>query len=279
MRLTPCLAAAALISCGEASLDSTTPGGELASAQAGLTVRLKEKLGPAARLEQIFGRGDEVLLGVALEDSVEESDVRAPLALASWKKSTDSLDVVDAQPAYLEAAKIGGALATVSADGALKVGDRMISTSVKGELLAAPNGALLFTQEAVLADPGESAVVLAAADGSATMVADGEGVDDRPAVSPDGTTVVFVSGRSGIASLWRTTVSGEAPVQLTNAGIEPGLEREGEAEPEGFVPPPVTADAVVWMNADEVRYDAGGGELWKVNVRTGAATRLEGGQP
>ncbi len=57
---------------------------------------------------------------------------------------------------------------------------------------------------------------------------------------------------------------------LTTA-IVAGLEREGA--PEGFEPPPLSADRVEWVSADVVRYDAGDGELWEVDVRTGVATR------
>ena len=106
------------------------------------------------------------------------------------------------------------------------------------------------------------------------LLADGDGVDDRPAISPDGQTVVFVSGRTGIASLWRTSVDGAEPVQITNAHIEAGVERQGD--PEGFIPPPMRSDRLEWVSQDVVRYDAGDGEYWEVNVRTGEG-HLAGG--
>ena len=266
--------------CGQATLDSSAAENDAHSVEHGLTVRLKEKLGATARLKQVFGHGDEVLLGVALEDDVADSDVQAPLALASYRRSDDALDVVAAAAAYREAVKLEGALALVTTEGELKLrgadgAEQLVATGVKGEVVAARRGELLFTVEAAVT-LGDSAVVLAAEGSTPRVIADGDGVDDRPSVSPDQRTVVFVSGRTGIASLWRTTLDGEAPVQLTNVGIEAGVEREGE--PAGFVPPPVVADAVTWVSADVVRYDAGGGEYWTVNVRTAVAMR-EGALP
>jgi hypothetical protein len=58
---------------------------------------------------------------------------------------------------------------------------------------------------------------------------------DRVAVSPDGQHVAFVSGRTGLASVYVVSVEDEAPRQLTNTGLSgPGI-------PQGFVPPPRTA--------------------------------------
>ena len=64
------------------------------------------------------------------------------------------------------------------------------------------------------------------------VLADG----DRPALSPDGEWVAFVSGRTGIASLWAVPFEGGAAAQLTNRGLaSPAV--HGRA-PVGFVPPP-----------------------------------------
>jgi hypothetical protein len=73
---------------------------------------------------------------------------------------------------------------------------------------------------------------------------------DRPAVSPDGRHVAFVSGRTGLASVWLLELETGALVQLTNLGLLPA---KGGA-PEGFVPPPhlgppaFEGDALVWSS-------------------------------
>ncbi|MES2644065.1 MAG: hypothetical protein V4850_31555 [Myxococcota bacterium] len=90
----------------------------------------------------------------------------------------------------------------------------------------------------VPADPGEG-------DGGiyAVRIHDGEalvmpllttGRPDRLALSPDGATLVYVGGHSGIASVWAVPTVAGAPRQLTNVGVLP---TPGGA-PEGFVPPP-----------------------------------------
>lgn len=88
---------------------------------------------------------------------------------------------------------------------------------------------------------------------------------DRPAISPDGEQVAFVSGRSGIASLWLVAFDGGDPIQLTNRDLaSPAVSPsalDGPAHPPGqpppgFVPPPHTApprfegDRLVWDAPD-----------------------------
>jgi len=75
---------------------------------------------------------------------------------------------------------------------------------------------------------------------------------DRPALSPSGEWVAFVSGRTGIASLWLVPFAGGDAVQLTNRGLESRW-IPGQA-PAGFVPPPhegpprFDGDRLVWRS-------------------------------
>ena len=58
----------------------------------------------------------------------------------------------------------------------------------------------------------------------------GTGNNTQPAVSPDGTTIVFVSNRSGKDQLWRMNISGREMVQLTNVAndvIRPAFSPDG----------------------------------------------------
>jgi hypothetical protein len=87
--------------------------------------------------------------------------------------------------------------------------------------------------------------------------------------------VVFVSGRTSVASFFRTTVDGAEPVQLTNKGLSAWLLSQGE--PSDFVPPPVSNYAMEWVDENTLRYNAGGGEFWKLDVRTGEASPDLGG--
>jgi hypothetical protein len=64
-------------------------------------------------------------------------------------------------------------------------------------------------------------------------------------------------------------------VQLTNVGLENWM--LAQAVPDTFVPPPVSNYAMEWVDKDTLRYNAGGGEFWKINVRTGKAAPDLGG--
>jgi hypothetical protein len=69
---------------------------------------------------------------------------------------------------------------------------------------------------------------------------------DRPAISADGETIAFVTGVSGVASVWTMPfVGGENPTQRTNVGVEAGKRSPG-APPAGFVPPPLASDGLVF---------------------------------
>lgn len=88
---------------------------------------------------------------------------------------------------------------------------------------------------------------------------------DRPALSPDGEQVAFVSGRSGIASLWLVPFDGGEPIQLTNRGLTSPAVSPAHLDgpvhppgqpPAGFVPPPHSGpprfdgDRLVWDAPD-----------------------------
>ena len=254
---------------------------QLGEVQQRLSARLEQRFGKGARVQQLFGQGRELLLGVTVDAPVADSDVRPRLALARWRAEEDALDVVGPRAEYKEARQLRAGLALVTAEGELRLRgpdgrEQTLASDVKGEVSDAPGDALVATLEGGSRPRGDSAVFLSDRAGNVTVLADGEGVDDRPSVSPDQKTVVFVSGRTGVASLWRTTLDGAPPVQLTNQHVTVGEERTGP--PEGFVPPPVMAERIEWVSDDVVRYDAGGGELWDVNVRTGEASRA-GGDP
>lgn len=84
---------------------------------------------------------------------------------------------------------------------------------------------------------GKGATLYAWEPGETPRALTAEGTPDRPALSPDGETVVFVSGSTGLASLWAMPFQGGAPVQLTNQGLASAPRAPGQP-PEGFVAPP-----------------------------------------
>ncbi|MDP2313651.1 MAG: hypothetical protein Q8P41_12145 [Pseudomonadota bacterium] len=76
-----------------------------------------------------------------------------------------------------------------------------------------------------------------------------EGRPDRLALAPDGTTLAYVAGTSGIASVWVVPVAGGRPRQLTNVNL---ASTPGRA-PADFVHPPddgpvqFVGSRVVWV--------------------------------
>jgi Tol biopolymer transport system component len=57
-------------------------------------------------------------------------------------------------------------------------------------------------------------MVLRAFDGMERELTDGRFLDQRPALSPDGSQVAFVSDRGGGVGLWTLSIAGGEPVQL-----------------------------------------------------------------
>lgn len=75
---------------------------------------------------------------------------------------------------------------------------------------------------------------------------------DRPAISPDGETIAFVSGVTGVASVWVTPFEGGVdPTQLTNVGLHL-VKRDPAHPPAGFVPPPI--DGSLTFDGDELSW-------------------------
>jgi hypothetical protein len=118
-------------------------------------------------------------------------------------------------------------------------------------------------------EPGETDIWLSPPGVPARPVGAGPGPDDFPIALTDG-RIAFVSGRSGIASLWIADPRANSVLQLTNRGLEPGRPLDG------FVPPPLE---VISVSAAHLIYDAGGGERWKVQLASGAGELIGGAQP
>lgn len=104
--------------------------------------------------------------------------------------------------------------------------------------LGAPSAAGAVSARAVRVDGASSSrVELVGADGAVVVLVD-RGNPDRVALSPDGGHVAYVSGVTGLASVWVVEArAGAAPRQLTNVGLE-ALPREPGRPPAGWVPPP-----------------------------------------
>lgn len=91
---------------------------------------------------------------------------------------------------------------------------------------------------------------------SERVLISGVTMPERPAISPDGETIAFTSGISGLASIWvMPFVGGADPVQITNVGLQLKKRAPGQPPP-GFLPPPIDeslrfeGDDLLWNGPD-----------------------------
>ena len=141
--------------------------------------------------------------------------------------------------------------------------------AVAGDLAWSPGGDALLVTAYEEDRVGSDLLLVDLADGLRRRLTDTPGVDDRPVWSPDGRKILFVSGRTGIASLWVMGRDGSGMTQVTNKGIRGGIGRA----PEGFVPVPLSTKTIVWEGGEKVTYAAGDGH-WRVDF-AGEAQRIE----
>ncbi|AFE07191.1 hypothetical protein COCOR_06877 [Corallococcus coralloides DSM 2259] len=254
-------------------------------ARESLVPAVAKEFGPKARFIHLFGQGQGMLAGVVAEIPAEPlgTDELPLLAIVRYDESTGAVRVVAREFKYREARSVGTDVALLEGDGTLRVRDahgqdRLLARGVGGDLFPTAKGdALVATLLMNSEGPHETAVGLIDLQGRVKVLADGPGVDATPSISPDGRTVVFVSGRTSVASFYVTNVEGAPARQLTNVGLENWMLFGGP--PKEFVPPPVSTHHMEWLNEDVLRYNAGGGAFWKLNVRTGHAAPDVGGEP
>ncbi|RKG74260.1 hypothetical protein D7W79_23450 [Corallococcus exercitus] len=252
-------------------------------ARESLVPAVEKAFGPKARFVQLFGQGREMLAGVVAEVPVEPlgTDDLPLLAIVRYAEDTGAVRVVAPEFKYREARIVGQDVALLDGQGTLRLRDakgqeRLLAEQVGGDLFPTAKGdALVATLKTGVPGPHETAVGIIDMNGRVKVLADGPGVDATPSISPDGRTVVFVSGRTSVASFFVTTVEGAEAKQLTNVGLENWMLFGGP--PKEFVPPPVSSHHMEWLSDDVLRYNAGGGEFWTLNVRTGHAAADVGG--
>ncbi len=137
---------------------------------------------------------------------------------------------------------------------------RLIDTGVDPRVAISPDERqLVYAKQGFVQETDLWTVALP--DGIPTQLTDWRGSEDRPTFSPDGARLVFVSGFTGVASVYVVDHPGTGIVareharQVTNANLGP--KRPGFA-PKNFVPPPTgtdyawTGDNLTW-NADGLR--------------------------
>ncbi|WP_164015842.1 TolB family protein [Pyxidicoccus trucidator] len=280
------LTALTLAATGAAAEDRMNPADlrRVTKAREHLVPAVAKEFGAKARFVHLFGQGRGMLAGVVAEipEQALGTDDVPLLAIVQYDEATGAVRVVDREFKYREARTVGPSVALLDGEGNLRLREangreRLLAQGVGGDLFPTAKGDALVATLVMSADhKHETSVGIIDLKGRVKVLADGPGVDATPSISPDGTTVVFVSGRTSVASFYVTDVDGAEPKQLTNVGLENYMLFGGP--PKGFVPPPVSSHHMEWVGADVLRYNAGGGEFWKLNVRTGEAFADVGGE-
>jgi len=103
-------------------------------------------------------------------------------------------------------------------------------------------------------------------DASPRTVVSGPGYNNAPAFAPDGRTLLFVSTRTGLSSLFRVGLDGQGERQLTNRGLK--------AVGASFVPPP-ELQAGARFEGERFTWTAAGAR-WFADLATGASGRASG---
>jgi hypothetical protein len=280
------LAVMTLVATSATAADRLNPADQrrIDKAREHLVPAVQKAFGAKARFVHLFGHGRGTLAGVLAElpEQAPATDDLPLLAIVQYDETTGAVRVVDREFKYREARTVGQSVALLDGQGNLRLREsngreRLLTQRVGGDLFPTAKGdALVATLLGTGTEAHETSVGLIELNGRVKVLADGPGVDAAPSISPDGKTVVFVSGRTSVASFYVTTVDGAEPRQLTNLGLENWMLFEGI--PANFVPPPVSSHHMEWVSEDVLRYNAGGGEFWKLNVRTGQAAPDLGGE-
>jgi TolB protein len=221
---------------------------------------------PSDRFQAMQVLPDQVLVGELLQAPLPETDDRpeyrvhryrpgsgasaVALERAEWAAAAGEnlLAVEDGRLRLHQGREVRTLLERASPDFAIDGSGRFVVAVVQNPALPLDTDLVLLP---VLGGPARS------------LVAWRGSREYHPVFTPDNRSVVFVSGRSGLASLWRLDLSGGEPVQLTNRGLTPNGRRPG-----GYVPPPVERASLRFASDGTLEYEAEG-HTQRVDVRGG----------
>jgi hypothetical protein len=226
-----------------------------------LDEELQQHVGAADVVRVFDSQPENALVGVR-PVLASETDQQPSYTLHDYDRGTAALSALGISVRH--AKRVGDSLVVVTEQGDLErigaAGRALVATRVLGEPALLADGSVVVAQ--LGNEPGESDLQWLR-EGTTAALAPAAGPDELPIALPDG-RVAFVSGRTGLASLWVIDLETQSLQQLTNVG-----RTRVDAE---FVPPPVRD---VTVDAEAVRYDAGDGQTWRVDHRSGVAAREE----
>ena len=145
-----------------------------------------------------------------------------------------------------------------------------LATGLAPELAIDPGGARVALVRPLATGGSAIEVLELSGEAKATagrVVVSGPGWNNAPDFAPDGQSLLFVSTRTGLSSVFRVGLDGKGERQLTNRG----LTRVGPR----FVPPPQRG---MVRHFDGQRFGwAADGARWFVDLSTGTSGRAPGG--
>ncbi|MDR0967201.1 MAG: hypothetical protein LBM75_12020 [Myxococcales bacterium] len=91
-----------------------------------------------------------------------------------------------------------------------------------------------------------------------------------PLFTPDGQSLVYLSGETGLASFWRVDLDGQNRRQLTNQNVRP---EAGGVLSQDFVPPAERRESMRFVGPSMLEFETGP-ERWQLDIETGVARKI-----
>ncbi len=223
----------------------------------------------SSNVQRIFDTNETILLiGKNADYGPSESDKRTTYELWMLDIHTKAETLIKTRERIIEASlsPVDGRIAYITENSILWVTDASAENSVKlykgvvsGGAWSPDGSKLAFTAEHPSSPIPNPDIFVAETkeNGVVTQLTTHINDDDIPVWSPDGTHILFVSGRTGVASLWIVQADGNSMKQVTNRGIMGG---KGKS-PKEFIPVPVFDKATLWPEQGKIYFHSGD-ELW-----------------
>lgn len=119
-------------------------------------------------------------------------------------------------------------------------------------------------------DPGTLALVDSEGKVERTLADAGHGALWLPVFTPDGKSIVYVSGETGFGSFFRVDLDGTNKRQLTNQNIR---QETGGVFSQDFVPPAESRERMRFVTDTRLEYESGQ-ETWQLDIETGETWRV-----
>lgn len=230
--------------------------------------------------QYIFDVNDRIMLiGKLAAEIIPESGMRPVYDLWMIDRQTAQATLIQTGKPVLEASlsPVDQRIAYLTQDDVLWLIEPLTGKSMKlseGALAGiawSPDGSMIAFSGENLAEamPNPDIFVVPITGlGGKMQLTNHPGTDQKPVWSPDGKELLFVSGRTSLASLWAINVDGTNLRQVTNKGLIGG---KGKL-PKGFIPVPALSRGIKWSKQGTIYLHSGDG-IWVVQRSDGKTDR------